>query len=371
MTYQSYFSQDSRGQTRPRATLGNEKGLENSLAPQTGGGGGVMRRMACLVLLVVPALVNAVECPSRTSTPRAVPAPSHHEITLATQNVLRLFDDEDEGPGQVVTSWRYQQRLDKLSRQMVDVLHSPDVVAVQEAENIKVLEDLAAVITAFTQTRNTQKIRYQSVLLEGSDRGGIDVGFLVRDHITVLGAEQLLGTRRLGKAALFDRPPLLLRLKTAQGRVLELINAHLKSLRGSDDPVVAKKTARKRQLQAQALAAWVGLHLGKNPQSALIVLGDFNATPEILGGVDVLGILQAQGLKNTADYLPVSERYTYVYKCRPEALDHVLVSPALQASVKTLAVSRGNAGVPWRFDRQDGTALHSSDHDGLVLYLKP
>lgn len=306
-----------------------------------------------------------------------MPVAAKGEVTVATQNLFHLFDDVDDGGTEVVTPRRYRQRLEKLSLQVVDVLRSPDVLAVQEAENLKVLTDLSAAVAA----RNG-RAPYQAVLLEGRDRSGIDVGFLLRADWKIEAQQQLLRTVRRGRAPLFDRPPLWLRLALPDGQSLELVNVHLKSLRGSDDsPEEAERIAGKRRQQAEALAGWLRERLRAEPQVRLVLLGDFNAGPGSgsgagpvkapLGGVDVMALLAEAGLQPLDERLSGPERYSYVHDCRTEALDHLLVTQALLPAVQALAASRGNAGVSWRFDRADGTALHSADHDGLVLYLKP
>ncbi len=298
-----------------------------------------------------------------------MPVAAKGEVTVATQNLFHLFDDVDEGGTEVVPPRRYRQRLEKLSLQIVEVLRSPDVIAVQEAENLKVLSDLSAVVAA----RNG-RVPYQAVLLEGRDRSGIDVGFLVRADWKIEAQQQLLRKVRRGRAPLFDRPPLWLRVGLPGGQPLELVNVHLKSLRGSEDSAEeTRRIADKRRQQAEALAGWLRERLLAEPQVRLVVLGDFNAglAKMPLGGIDVLGMLAEAGGQALDERLPPTERYSYVHECRTEALDHVLVTEALLPAVQALAATRGNAGVSWRFDREDGTALHSADHDGLVLYLKP
>ncbi len=321
--------------------------------------------LLALLLCSVAAPVAAAEkdrpCTPLVKAVRPVPAAASEEFTLATQNLQRLFDDEAGGRGDVVSSAVYQEKLGKLAAQVSDVLRNPHVLAVQEAENIRVLEDLAARI----KTRGGPA--YKAFLLEGNDYGGIDVGFLLRSDIEVLGVEALLKQRKLDRNALFDRPPLRLLLRLKSGRELAVINVHLKSLRGSDDETVAKKTARKRQRQAEVLAEWLTAELAMHPQQALVVLGDFNATPDGLGGVDVLGQIQASGLTDVDERLPLPERYSYVHDCRGEALDHVLVSSAVLPAVKAVAASRGNAGVHRKASAHE--ALRSADHDGFVLHL--
>ncbi|MGH8493303.1 MAG: endonuclease/exonuclease/phosphatase family protein [Moraxellaceae bacterium] len=318
--------------------------------------------LLCFFSAPLQAAQKDKSCAPPVSTLRPVPAAKAGEFSIGTQNLERFFDDEPGGRGEVRSSEHYQQKLVQLAAQVVDVLRSPAVLAVQEAENIKVLEDLAAAISA------RQGGIYRALLVEGNDYGGIDVGFLLRRDLEVVKVEALLKQRRLDRNALFDRPPLRLTLRLSSAKELELINVHLKSLRGSEDETVAKKTARKRQRQAEVLAEWLSAELAMHPEKSLLVLGDFNATPDVLGGVDVLGLLQASGLVDVDERLPPAEHYSYIHDCRGEALDHVLVSPALLPAVQAVAVSRGNAGA--RKKAGAPAALRSSDHDGLVLYLR-
>ncbi len=309
------------------------------------------------------AAAREAACTPAVAAMRPVPLAAVHEFTIATQNLQRFFDDEPGGRGAVLSTPAYQRKLAKLAAQVMQVLHEPDVLAVQEAENLKVLDDLAAAITA----RGGR--HYQALLLEGHDYGGMNLGFLLPQDAGVMKVEALLTQRKLGRHALFDRPPLHLELLMDDGAALHIINLHLKSLRGSDDDAVAAKTARKRQRQAEVLAEWLGAELAMHPQERLVLLGDFNATLDALGGVDVLGRIKASGLADVDENLPPAERYSYVHDCHGEALDHVLVSPGLLPAVSRIAVSRGNAGVNRRAQAHE--ALRSADHDGLVLYLRP
>lgn len=309
---------------------------------------------------------RAGACPLRTSEVRPVPQASGNGFAVATQNLKKLFDDVDDGKGDLVAGDDYRLHLQRLGRHIDEVLRRPAVLAVQEVEHERALAALAADLKARTGDS------WRAVLREGPDPSGIDVGYLVRSDWQVLEVEQLLTKERLDRHPLFDRPPLRLRLQEPGGKELEVVNVHLKSLYGSDrDRRKAKRVADKRRRQAEALAAWLHAGLVAKPQRRLVLLGDFNATPDALGGVDVLGLIGQAGLRRLDQRLPEDERYTFVYRCEPRALDHILVSPALLPGVERLAVSRGNAAAAPRRDTPLDSPLGSSDHDGLVLFLKP
>lgn len=328
-----------------------------------------MRKISFLLfvslLLSTPALAASCEIP-RVKEPLAVPAPAAGELAVATQNLHRLFDDADDGVGPVLPTAEYRERLEKLARHVREVLNAPAVLAVQEAENLRVLEDLAAEIS-----QQQPGLRYRAVLEEGNDRGGIDVGFLVRSDLRLLGSEPLMAEQRLALdgSRLYDRPPLLLRLEWA-GKPLEVVVVHMRSLLGSESEKKGLRVAVKRAEQSEELAAWVRERLRRQPDAALLVLGDFNATAGTSAGVDVLAPLQKAGLKPLDSLLPATERYTFVYRCQAQALDHVLASPALQSLVTGLAASRGNAHADGRAAKKAGSLVGVSDHDGLVVYLR-
>lgn len=299
----------------------------------------------------------------RLKTPQPVPVARAGEVMVATQNLWRLFDDVDNG-GEVATPEKYRLKLGKLAHQMVDVLLVSDVVAVQEVESREVLGALAAEVA-----RQSGRHAHQVVLIEGQDPGGIDVGFLVRPDWRVLTVTPLMAELRIDGKPLFDRPPLHLVVRDDKGKKLELVNVHLRSLNGADKPAKAFRIAGKRRQQAAALANWWQQYQKTHPQAAVLMLGDFNATPEVLGDVDVIGQLQAAGLTMLGQRLPEAERYSYVFQCRPELIDNIFASPALVPRVSAVVASRGNADAQRRMVKQSGSAVGSSDHDALVVYL--
>ena len=123
--------------------------------------------------------------------PVAVRPRGDAEFTVGSLNVFRLFDDVDDPAvdgrnDAVVSAAEYARRRAKLADYIVNVLDAPDVLAVQEAEKLGVLEDLAADIAALDPS-----VSYAAFLVEGNDIGTIDTGFLVRDTVQVDAITQL------------------------------------------------------------------------------------------------------------------------------------------------------------------------------------
>ena len=161
----------------------------------------------------------------RSRLPRPVRPRDAGEVTVGSLNLYRLFDDVGDAanasPENRVSSTEYSRRRAKLVRYILEVLDAPDVLAVQEAENLAVLEDLAADLAVADPG-----VVYTAYLEEGHDVGGIDVGFLVRDvwsinAVTQLGAGEIFSFPGREDSWLHDRPPLLLEV-TLEGASFDL-----------------------------------------------------------------------------------------------------------------------------------------------------
>jgi predicted extracellular nuclease len=319
--------------------------------------------------------------------PRAVRAKAADEYTVGSLNLFRLFDDVDD-PGineTVVSVAEYARRLEKFSRYIRTVLGSPDILAVQECEKLSNLDDLAARIQA-----EDPSVQYVGYLIEGNDVGGIDVGFLVKSGITVAGVTQLgaAETLTVDGSLLHDRPPLLLEASvpsTTGATDLEVLVVHQRSLGSIDDPVDGPRVRQKRLEQAQSVATMVQARQVATPGVRLVVTGDFNAFQFTDGYVDVVGQIRgvvnpAQNLlsgpdlvtpdlTNVVSSLPAAEQYSFIFGGSSQVLDHALVSTGLSSQVRGMAYGRGNADAAVDRLNDAASALRSSDHDGLVLFL--
>ncbi|MEM8962212.1 MAG: IPTL-CTERM sorting domain-containing protein [Acidobacteriota bacterium] len=330
---------------------------------------------------------NAYAFDPDPTLPVPVRARNAGELTVGSLNMFRFFDDvDDPGDDQVVSTAEYDTRRAKFVQYILDVLDAPDILGVQEVESLNVLNDLAADIALVEGTVN-----YTAYLEEGNDVGGIDVGFLVRDTVTVDTTTQLgaLETLTFDGSLLHDRPPFLLEGRyTANGvdfPIAVMVN-HNRSLGGIDDPADGPRVRQKRLEQAQSIAQKVQDFQTMNPTVSLVLVGDNNAFEFTDGYVDVIG--QIVGDINPADnllsgpdlvdpnlrievieQLPAEERYSFIFRGNAQTLDHALTSTVAQPFVRGMEFGRGNADAPEIEIDTDLNALYSSDHDGFVLYL--
>lgn len=308
-------------------------------------------RALLALLLLAPAGPAAADCHD-LAPHRAVPAAGTDRWALATFNLWRLRDThKDSADDDPLTPAIYRARLEALAGYLINTLHGPRLVAVQEVENRAILEALAK------RVRERGGPDYRAVLLEGNDPSGIDVGLLYRAPARVARTRALFGDRRYRGQPLFSRPPLAVTLTGPERFTLVVV--HLRSARGLNHPWVVEK----RRRQATLLSAWI-----KRFHGPLAVAGDFNSGPGDGGYAEPWRILEKTGLYDSAQRLPADQRYSYRHRCRREEPDHILLSPALAKRLKAVAVSRGNAGRYRVLYREHGTRV-VSDHDVPVVYF--
>jgi predicted extracellular nuclease len=328
--------------------------------------------------------------------PRPVRARDAGEYTVATLNMFRFFDDVDDPPGvrfdgvlrddTVVSTAEYLRRRAKFASFILDVMHAPDVLAVEEVEKLEVLQDLAGDIAAIDPS-----VVYTAYLVEGNDIGTIDTGFLVRDTIQVDAVTQLDATQlfTFDGSPLHDRPPLLLEgsaLGPGGASPIKVMAVHNRSLSGIDDPVDGPRVRQKRLEQAQSIAAEIQALQDADPAVRLVVIGDFNAYQFTDGYVDAVGQIKGDfnpadnllsgpdlvdpNLTNQIDLLPAAEQYSFLFSGSAQVLDNALTSQGLAPFVHGAQYARGNSDAAVDLINDDTTPLRSSDHDGLVVYIE-
>ena len=327
-----------------------------------------------------------------------VPVPGAGEFTIASANLERFFDEQDDPDHDdaVLTPEAVNIRLTKASLTVRHVLRLPDILGVVEVENLSILGRLAARINQDALAETGTDPMYVAYLQEGNDIGGIDVGFLVKSsRVDVVSIEQVgkdttyvpPGQDPNGPLPLLnDRPPLVLKAQI-RGSIdtpfpVTVIVNHLRSLSGIDGPDGARIRA-KRRAQAEFLAALIQSH---QATEGVISIGDYNAFAFNDGLVDVIGTVKGQptppdqvalaspdlvdpDLTSLGDALGSAEQYSFVFDGNAQALDHILVNSLALARVTRMAYARSNADFPESL-RGDATRPERlSDHDAAVAYF--
>ncbi|MBC7461457.1 MAG: endonuclease/exonuclease/phosphatase family protein [Thermoleophilia bacterium] len=306
-------------------------------------------------------------------------------LKVATLNAQNFFDSVDAPApiaDDVPSANEYRTKLAKLAGTVRDLLGAPDLLALEEVENTKVLDDLLA-------RPELAGLGYQYVLLPTNGARSINPALLYRTSAaTVLGSSQLQQTVGLGehaiadgvhsiadaraKGALFSRQPLLVDLQLAAaadgtpGRELSVIVNHLVS---KFSPY-GVPTDTMRVAQATYLREQVTRLRTEHPEREVVVLGDLNDTP----GSAALKALTGPGRSPTlidasAELVPEGERYSFIYQGRSELIDHILVTPGLEADVERAGVRHGNADLPVG-DPWDAGPTRASDHDSPYVWLR-
>jgi hypothetical protein len=330
-----------------------------------------------------------------------VPAAGTDEFTVASFNIERFFDTvNDPGISDVaLTTTAFNNRLSKLSLTVRNLMRSPDIIGVQEAENLPTLQAVASKINSDAVTAGDPNPNYQAFLVEGNDVGGIDVGFLVK---TGGGRVTVVDVTQEGKTATYinpnsglpdtlnDRPPLALRaiVQHPAGPALPVtvINNHLRSLNGVDDPADGNRVRTKRRAQAEYLANLIQARQTADPNEKIVSIGDYNAFQFNDGFVDSIGtikgtptpadrvVLASADLVNPdlidlVDYAPAAERYSFLFDGNAQELDHALITGNLLPRFVALRYPRNNADFPESLRGDATRSERIADHDPTIAYF--
>jgi hypothetical protein len=353
-----------------------------------------------------------------------VPDPVAGTLTFGTQNLLHMFNDVLDGtadtsncpsaPALGGSDWcpttaEYTARRSKWAQQVCNVLKSPVVLDIEEVESLSVARDLATSVQAQCGTQ------YNAYVLPGNDVGGINIGILVRNDVTVDSVTQMYkGTTTSNCSSgtsclLNDRPPVLMRASW-NGYPFALLAIYDRSLSGIDTkPYVGKKRAEQAAQVAsiaQAFQSGATLTGAGNAQQAtdgtittgafdivgdanipLVIAGDFNAYEFSDGYADVTGMIMgtADPSKNlywASGYVAPNptlvdsgiaadpaNRYSFNFDGLTQEIDHILLSRRAWRDFVRVDNAHGNSDVAEASGviLDDLTAARSGDHDGQVI----
>ncbi len=337
----------------------------------------------------------------------AVPVPNTRELTIGSFNMQRFFDTTDDPSVSdvVLTTTAFNNRLNKASLAIRNIMQSPDVIGIEEMENLTTLQSVATKVNADSPAGTT----YQAFLVEGNDVGGIDVAFLVKTQanslprITVNSVTQYNKTETFidpntaASATLNDRPPLVLRASIVQpsGATLSfsVVVNHLRSLGSVTLTTNAGAHTRvKKQKQAESLATLINEMQNGGARQVLpfdqniVSVGDYNAFQFNDGYTDVMGTVRgvptpaSQVVESSPDLnnpdltdliglLTAAQQYSYTFGGNAQALDHTIVNQNMLNRFSRFAYARMDADFPDSFRNDPNRPERISDHDPEVAYF--
>nr|HPM25695.1 endonuclease/exonuclease/phosphatase family protein [Phycisphaerae bacterium] len=323
-------------------------------------------------LRVAAAAAGADAVAATQAAPIAEPPAADNEWTACTWNAENLFDAVDDGDGDV-GDWSpanvaaYRAAVDARARLLREVLGSCTVVGLQEVEGKDaVWADVARALGPSYRFDywESADVRDLSVGLVYDSRrvelrssaaaplcGPVDYGV---DVTAERGARVWQSECPAGSYPLYDRPPYVADLVVASAAgdrhvEVRVVVVHLKSKRGDESANLGRRIGQARHVRSLLDAP---LSLG---------LGDFN---DDLGSETMRALA---GLVNLYErHTAAPERYSYVYQGRAQAVDHVVMTEALDRLILRGGPVHANADRGERVDPAD-PAARSSDHDPLLV----
>jgi predicted extracellular nuclease len=330
--------------------------------------------------------------------PKGVKNPGPVGFTVGAANLERFFDTADDpGTGEpVLTPTAFANRLNKASLFIRDILKTPDILGVEEVENLTTLQALASKVNADAVANGDPDPQYQAFLEEGNDIGGIDLGALVKTSrlsvvdVTQVGKDSVYINPNNGQPELLnDRPSLIVRATVPNGAetfpVTVIVN-HLRSLSGVEDPVDGNRVRTKRQKQAEELATLIQSRQAASPDEAIISVGDYNAFQFNDGLVDSIGTVKGTpaspdqvtlaspdlvnpDLVDLVEMAAPDQRYSFVFDGNAQELDHILVTGNLLPRFAGIDYGRSNADFPETARNDPNSPARTSDHDPVLAYF--
>ncbi|HEX6162127.1 MAG TPA: HYR domain-containing protein [Vicinamibacterales bacterium] len=293
----------------------------------------------------------------------AVPAPAADQFTVASFFL--------GGSANV-------DRLAKASNAVRNGLHTPDIVGVQQVEDLAALTALAQAIDADAAAAGQAPPNYAALFLDGSDAG---VGLLVKPARVAVNAFEAAGSDAVMVRALVSGP------STMMPQAITVIVPRLLSKDGSETGDESGTLVREqRKAQAEALASFIQARQSSDPNEAIVSIGDYNAFAFNDGYVDVVGTvagnpaagdrvatatldLVSPDLVNLGELMPPAERYSSVSNGNAQALDHALATANLSSRFAGAARARINADFPAVLSGDAASPSGLSDRDPMVLYF--
>lgn len=329
------------------------------------------------------------------------PRQDRRDLSVAAFNVENLAPDDE------------QSKFDRLARQIVDNLRTPDVLALEEVQDGSGAADDGTVDSTATTDKLIAAIReaggsrYEAHWVDPEDKadggqpgGNIRNVLLHRTDRPLEFVERSIGTP--GRATSVTRDRKGAKLTESPGRIAPtspaftdsrkpligeyrfrgervFVTAVHFSSKGGDDPLFGRwqqpvrSSEGDRHAQARQVRSIADDLLEADRDAKFVIAGDVNDF-EFSRTADILVGRGRTALTDLPRTLPPSERWTYVYEGNSQVLDHILLSPALATKGRNHPWDRdrGWRHAPFTYDivhTNSPFADQDSDHDPQVVHL--
>ena len=339
-----------------------------------------MKRVKLLIVLCWVGLLFA-SCHAQTTKPVAAPQGRCMITFYNTENLFDTINDPNTNDDDFLplgrrqwTTGRFLRKVDNIGRVLAvsGGKNLPDIIGLCEVEN-------AAVLNQLTESQMLKKGGYKYVHFDSPDMRGIDVALLYRPtSFDILKAEPIkVRFPHNPKKRMRDILYVMGRLKST-GDTLHLLVNHFPSRAGGE-----QKSEPNRIHNAKQLKSVVDSLLSVSPKAYIVIMGDFNDTPD---NKSMYAYLQARpyaeyqsnpalSLINLSQLLD-GKIGSYYYNKEWQILDQMIVSSAFFTQTGNLSISpergyrvfdspslRDQNGAPLRtfsgnFYRADGCSDH-------------
>ncbi len=304
--------------------------------------------------------------PNTTQTFEPLAPRAEGQLRVGQLNAYNLFDTKDDPKAQEPISERpaYKDHVTKLATAIRDALGAPDIITMQEVENLKVLQDLV-------KHPVIKGLGYTPLIREGTDPRGIDNAILYRneavDLVQVMQVDPLRMNEKDRGTKLFTRPPLVAqfairgREQARQGvKSLWVIGNHFTSKLGMED------AALKRAEQASVVAHFAqGLQV-IDKRSGVIVAGDLNMERSEKEFAPLRQTKRGAALVDVTAQIPSHKRFSWRDGRKHVQLDQMLVSANLAKKVETVQIPHVSTRTLKALHPDPVRAEGFSDHDPIV-----
>ena len=241
---------------------------------------------------------------------------------VLTWNVANLFDNRNdpETGDDVLTTAELDRKIAGLARVLASA--DADLVALQEVENLAVLDRLNAAVPSLGYTERD--------LRDSFDGRGIDVAFLARTPVTMVAShigESFSGAT--GDGPYFFTRDALEVFTEPGGFPITVMIVHFRSqLDGGDDRRLAEALQVRRIADRRLLQG----------VTRFLMVGDFNDQP----GSDVYDAIVADdAFVDLTTRVPASDRWTFVFRGARQQIDYAFANQGLADEVANVRILHG------------------------------